>query len=282
MPAFTFSEGVTVVPPVTVPGVVIGVDIGTTSTKAVAYDTDGKQLGSHSLGYPLDNPQPGYAEQDPRLILDAVLRSISIVVAELVQPVAGLSFSSAMHSLIGLDSDGNPLTPSVTWADSRSTRQAERLRAVPSGLALHRRTGTPMHPMSPLPKLLWFAEQEPKLFEKVTHWVGIKDWVLLQLCGTLVTDHSIASATGLLDIHRLEWDSEALSIAGITADKLPRLVATTAVLPNLTPQAASETACRSAPRWWSAPVTGRWRTSVWALCTPAWWRARSAPAARCG
>ncbi|MBM0234239.1 gluconokinase [Micromonospora sp. STR1_7] len=223
------------------PAVVIGVDIGTTSTKAVAYDTDGRQLGSHSVGYPLDDPQPGYAEQDPQLILDAVLRSISMVVAELVQPVAGLSFSSAMHSLIGLDPNGNPLTPSVTWADSRSTRQAERLRAVPSGLALHQRTGTPIHPMSPLPKLLWFAEQEPKLFESVAHWVGIKDWVLLRLCEALVVDHSVASATGLMDIHRLEWDSEALTIAGITEEQLPQLVATTAVLPGLTAQAAAVT-----------------------------------------
>ncbi|MET7666798.1 gluconokinase [Micromonospora luteifusca] len=228
-------------PPVTLPGVVIGVDIGTTSTKANAYDTSGRQLASHLADYPMNNPQPGYAEQDPQLILDAVLKSISMVVAELAVPVSGLAFASAMHSLIGLNPAGDPLTPSLTWADSRSTRQAERLRAVPSGLALHRRTGTPMHPMSPLPKLLWFAEQEPKLFESVVHWVGIKDWVLLRLCDTLVTDHSIASATGLLDIHRLEWDSEALTIAGITAEQLPRLVATTTVLPGLTPQAAAIT-----------------------------------------
>ncbi|MFF0150647.1 gluconokinase [Micromonospora sp. NPDC005203] len=223
------------------PGVVVGVDIGTTSTKAVAYDTDGRQLGSHSVGYPLNDPQPGYAEQDPHLILDAVLKSVSVVVAELVQPVAGLAFCSAMHSLIGLDPDGNPLTPSVTWADSRAIRQAERLRAMPSGLALHRRTGTPVHPMSPLPKLVWFAEQEPKLFERVAHWVGIKDWVLLRLCDALVTDHSIASASGLLDIHRLVWDTEALTIAGITEEQLPQLVATDAVLPGLTPQAAATT-----------------------------------------
>ncbi|MEV4497568.1 gluconokinase [Micromonospora arborensis] len=228
-------------PSATLPGVVIGVDIGTTSTKANAYDTTGRQLASHLADYPMNNPQPGYAEQDPQLILDAVLKTISMVVAELAVPVSGLAFCSAMHSLIGLNAAGDPLTPSLTWADSRSTRQAERLRAVPSGLALHRRTGTPMHPMSPLPKLLWFAEQEPKLFESVTHWVGIKDWVLLRLCDTLVTDHSIASATGLLDIHRLEWDSEALAIAGITAEQLPRLVATTAVLPGLTPQAAAIT-----------------------------------------
>lgn len=240
MPTFIFTEGVRAVPQDR-PAVVVGVDIGTTSTKAVAYDTDGRQLASHSVGYPLDDPQPGYAEQDPQLILDAVLKSISMVVAELVEPVSGLSFSSAMHSLIGLDAAGNPLTPSITWADSRATRQAERLRAVPSGLALHRRTGTPVHPMSPLPKLLWFAEQEPKLFESVAHWVGIKDWVLLRLCDALVIDHSIASATGLMDIHILEWDSEALTIAGITEEQLPQLVATTAVLPSLTPQVAAVT-----------------------------------------
>ncbi|MGW3895780.1 gluconokinase [Micromonospora profundi] len=226
-------------PPGTAPGVVIGVDIGTTSTKAVAYGTDGRQLASHAAGYPLNDPQPGYAEQDPDVILAAVVGSIRSVVAELSTPVAGLAFCSAMHSLIGLDPDGNALTPSVTWADSRATRQAERLRAVPSGLALHRRTGTPMHPMSPLPKLLWYAEQEPMLFERVAHWGGIKEWVLGRLCETLVIDHSIASATGLLDIHHLEWDIEALTIAGITEEQLPQLVATTAVLPGLTPWAAA-------------------------------------------
>ncbi|MFI6262124.1 gluconokinase [Micromonospora sp. NPDC051006] len=221
--------------------VVVGVDIGTTSTKAVAYDTRGRQLATHSVGYPLDEPQPGYAEQDPQRILDAVLESIRVTVAELDRPVAGLSFGSAMHSLIGLDADGNPITPSVTWADSRSSRQAERLRAVPSGLALHRRTGTPVHPMAPLPKLLWFAEQEPKLFERVSHWVGIKDWVLLRLCEVLVTDHSLASATGLMDIQRLEWDTEALAVAGITEEQLPQLVATTTVLSGLTTEAATAT-----------------------------------------
>jgi len=223
------------------PPVVIGVDIGTTSTKAVAYDIRGRQLAGNSAAYPLDEPQPGYAEQDPRRILDAVRESIRATVAELDRPVAGLSFSTAMHSLIGLDAGGDPLTPSITWADARASRQAERLRAVPSGLALHRRTGTPVHPMAPLPKLLWFAEQEPALFERAAHWVGIKEWVLLRLSGLLVTDHSVASGTGLMDIHRLDWDTEALAVAGISGEQLPRLVSTTAVLPRLTPEGADGT-----------------------------------------
>ncbi|SCF35009.1 gluconate kinase, FGGY family [Micromonospora viridifaciens] len=223
------------------PTVVVGVDIGTTSTKAVAFDTGGRQLVAHSIGYPLDQPQPGYAEQDPQLIFDAVVGAVRAVVDELPGRVAGLSFGSALHSLIGLDADATPLTASVTWADSRASAQAERLRTEPSGLALHQRTGTPLHPMAPLPKLVWFAEQQPRLHERAAHWVGIKDYVLLRLAGELVTDHSVASATGLMDIHRLAWDAEALRIAGITEAHLPRLVATTHVLPGLTADAARAT-----------------------------------------
>ncbi|MFC8614981.1 gluconokinase [Micromonospora purpureochromogenes] len=221
--------------------VVLGVDIGTTSTKVVAYDTEGEQLAHHSVGYPLDEPHPGWAEQDPLTIFDAVVECVRTVAGELPEPVAGLSFSTAMHSLIGLDAEGVPLTPSVTWADSRASAQAERLRAAPPGLALHRRTGTPVHPMAPLPKLVWFAEQEPMVFQRVSHWVGIKDYVLLRLTDALVTDHSVASATGLMDIHHLVWDAQALGIAGIVEEQLPQLVATTTVLPGLTAEAAAAT-----------------------------------------
>lgn len=218
--------------------VVIGVDLGTTSTKAVAFDTGGAEVASASNGYPLDEPHPGWAEQDPALILEAVLTSVQEVVSAVDGPVAGLSFSSAMHTLIGLDAEGSPLTPSLSWADSRAAAQAERLRATPGGLALHRRTGTPVHPMAPLPKLMWFREQEPKLHERVAHWVGIKDFVLSRMCDALVTDHSLASGTGLMTLSTLSWDAESLQLAGITAEQLPELVPTTTVLPGLSTSVA--------------------------------------------
>ena len=223
-------------------GIVIGVDIGTTSTKAVAFDTNGMVLASHSAGYELAEPEPGQAIQDVDEIYAAVLEAVRETVGGVAdRAVTGLSFSAAMHSLIGLDPDGVPLTPVLTWADSRASAQAERLRAGAGGSRLHRRTGTPVHPMSPLTKLVWYREHEPKLVEKVRHWVGIKELVLLRMCDALVVDHSIASATGLLDIHRMEWDTEALGIAGIRAEQLAELVPTTSVLPGLTAAAARDT-----------------------------------------
>jgi gluconokinase len=220
--------------------VVIGVDIGTTSTKCVAYDLHGRAGPSHATGYPLLEPRPGYAEQDPADILAAVIQTVADVATRCDGKVAAVAFSSAMHSLMGVDGHGDPVTPVVTWADHRASAQAERLRAAPGGLALHRRTGTPLHPMAPLPKLVWFRDEQARVMASVRYWLGIKDYVLSKLSGVLVTDHSIASGTGLMDIHRLQWDSESLHLAGITAAQLPELVSTTTVVPRLVRSVAKE------------------------------------------
>jgi gluconokinase len=227
---------------------VIGVDIGTTSTKAVAWTARGEAVATHAIGYPLEEPAPGHAEQDPELIVAAVMGTIREVATQLPTAPAAISFSSAMHSLIGLDPGHTPVTASITWADSRAGTQAERLRASVRGLALHRRTGTPIHPMSPLTKLMWLHEQEPKLCERVGHWVQIKDYVLLRLCGALVTDHSLASGSGLMNIHTRQWDDEALQLAGITVEQLPELVPTTRVLDGLRPDVAAAAGVPAATR----------------------------------
>src|SRR5512142_3328292 len=124
--------------------VVVGVDIGTTATKTVAVDAAGRTLATSSAGYRLREPEPGHAVQDPDEILAAVESSVREVVTSVgAGRVAGLCFSAAMHGLLGLDPLGAPVTALVTWADTRAAAQAERLRGVAIGPALHRRTGTP-------------------------------------------------------------------------------------------------------------------------------------------
>jgi len=217
----------------------IGVDIGTTGAKAVAYDRDGKMLGWEDGEYPLRSPRRGRAEQDPEEILAAVLDSLSGVVNALKERgyrVRCVSFSAAMHSLMALDNEGRPLTPAITYADNRASKQARRIRDEMDGLAIHRRTGTPVHPMSPLAKLLWFREEDPGTFEAAARWVSVKEYVFSRLFGELVVDYSIASATGFFNLERREWDEGALRVAGVPPEKLSRPVPTTYVIEGLLPE----------------------------------------------
>lgn len=215
-----------------VPGpLVIAVDVGTTATKVVAYEPSGRAVAEAERGYPLHAPHPGHAEQDPEQIR-ATAESLLAEVVAAVGPgrVAGVALSSAMHTLMALDGDGRPLTALTSWADTRAQAEADELRAGP-GLALHRRTGTPVHPMSPLVRLRWFARHAPQLCDRARWWCGVKEYLLLHLTGRLVVDHSLASASGLLDLASLRWDAEALALAGVTAEQLPELVPTTQALP---------------------------------------------------
>jgi gluconokinase len=217
---------------------IIGVDIGTTSTKAVAFDPNGKVLAHHAVGYPLLTPSPAVAEQDPDEIYAAVLTVLREVVRKTQtapEEVIGVSFSAAMHSLIAVDGAGQPLTHSITWADSRATEWAERIKNDGNGLAIYQRTGTPIHPMAPLAKLVWLRREQPELFARTARFIGIKEYVFFRLFKRYVVDYSIASATGLFNLTQLNWDTEALELAGVTPEQLSEPVATTFHLSGLEP-----------------------------------------------
>ncbi|MFD1773922.1 gluconokinase [Paenibacillus rhizophilus] len=221
----------------------IGVDIGTTSTKSVLFAENGSILTKADQGYPLLTPSPSIAEQDPEQIFRAVVYTISAVMQKSgieAKDVLFVSFSSAMHSVIAVDKDGHPLTKCITWADNRSAGQTLRLKHELGGHELYLRTGTPIHPMSPITKLMWLREEQPALFKEASKFISIKEYVFAKLFGEYIVDHSIASATGMLNLERLEWDKEALNIAGIDESRLSRLVPTTYAARGLLPEAAKE------------------------------------------
>jgi gluconokinase len=208
--------------------VVLGLDIGTTSAKAVAFDPSGATHGDAECGYPMDEPEHGHAEQDPKRVIEAamrVLRDAGAAARDAGAEIAGVGISTAMHALCGVGKDSRPVTPLITWADTRAADEAERLRR--DRPELHDRTGTPLHPMSPLPKLMWLREHDPDAFEAAARWGGLKELLLRRLVGEWAVDHSVASGTGLLELETLDWDAEALELAGIEASQLARLVPTT-------------------------------------------------------
>jgi len=201
----------------------LAVDIGTTSTKTLLVSREGQVMASHAVEYPLYTSAADRAEQDPLDIFRAVLQGVGIVMRKLdARPgdILCASFSSAMHSLLAVGADATPLTPCMTWADNRSARLADELKQSALGQAIYGRTGTPIHPMSPLTKLMWLREQQPELLQRAFKWIGIKEFVFAKLFGRYVIDYPLASATGLLQLERLDWDEEALALAGVTRGQL--------------------------------------------------------------
>lgn len=219
----------------------IGVDIGTTSTKAVLYDEQLNILNMSHAGYPLLSPSPAVAEQDPEAIFRAVCTVIQNVCRKTgVREVQFVSFSSAMHSIMAVDEKGQPLTRLITWADTRAKEQAEQIKNGPDGADIYRRTGTPVHPMAPLAKIAMIRTVHPDLFNKTYKFIGIKEYVFHKLFGNFFIDYSVASATGLFNLHTLTWDEKAMAAAGITAEKLSTPVPPLYMISGMKKQYAEE------------------------------------------
>lgn len=223
---------------------VIAVDLGTTSAKTLVIDRNGRVLASHAIEYPLHTPSPDRAEQDPLEIFHAAVRGIGEVIRKAgiaSSEVLCVSFSSAMHSLIAVDRDVTPLTACITWADNRSVGYVDILKRELNGHEIYRNTGTPIHPMSPLLKLMWFTRNEPELVSRTYKFIGIKEFVFAKLFGRFVIDYSLASATGLFNLRALDWDEEALRVAGIAREQLSEPVSTTHIMQGLSADYAAET-----------------------------------------
>jgi gluconokinase len=204
---------------------VMGVDIGTSSTKAMATDRSGQVLAVCQKSYPLVHPKPGWVELDPAQVLDAA-RDAMRSVFEQLQPndfIACISFSTAMHGLMAVDQKGKPLTNLLTWADTRSVAEVDDIRLHSAFTELYAHTGLPLHPMSPLCKIRWMQKNRPEMVAETRIYVGFKEYLLFQMTGGWEADYASAAAMGMLDIREKTWYPPALELAGITAQQLPAL-----------------------------------------------------------
>ncbi len=217
---------------------ILGVDIGTGSTKAVAVTVAGQTPASSRQPYPTLHPQSGYSVQDPETIMEAIISSIRRTVTQMGSAPAAIALSSAMHGLLAADAEGRPLTPLITWADNRSESFAAALKGSALGTEIYQATGTPIHPMSPFCKIQWLQEHQPDVFQEAACFIGIKELFLFRCFHEFIIDHSLASATGLFDIRRLDWHPAACKAAGITEERLPVPVEATRLLIGMDPAMA--------------------------------------------
>lgn len=206
----------------------IGVDIGTTSLKAVLYDDQVRVVDTASASYKTCYPEPGRAEQDPKDIFQAFQQAILEIVSKKPRvKISELMFSSAMHSIIAVSKDGSPLTNCILWSDNRAVNHIENFKKEENWREFYQKTGTPIHSMSPFAKLLWM-KQETNLLADTYKFIGIKEYLFWRICETYVVDYSIASATGLFDLENLTWDKEILQFLSLHKNQLSKPVSVTA------------------------------------------------------
>ncbi|MDB5231979.1 MAG: gluconate kinase [Chitinophagaceae bacterium] len=207
---------------------IAGIDIGTGSVKAIAVEKSRNIIASAQIPYEILEPEPGHIEQDPVIIKNAVISCINLLLKQTnPSDLAGLSFSAAMHSIMAVDRNGDPLTHALLWGDIRSTEETEQLKKSGAAKELYECCGVPVHPVSPLTKIMWLKENQPDIFEKAHKFISLKEFIFFCLFNEYVIDHSIASATGMFDIHQLQWNPNALSFAGISTEKLSAIVPVT-------------------------------------------------------
>ncbi|THU30769.1 gluconokinase [Niastella caeni] len=206
---------------------IITIELGTNGIRMFAYDLNGRVIGSMRGYYPTFHTEPDHSEQDPEQIFITTLYVLKNILNEYIHPkkykVASICFCASMHSVLAVDKNGNPLGNAITWADNRAKKEAQELRRSALGKSLYAATGTPIHPMSPLVKIAWIRNSDKERFRQTSKFLSIKSYIIHQLTGEYMIDYSIASATGLMNIHTIKWEADALQYAGITASKLPGL-----------------------------------------------------------
>lgn len=208
--------------------IIIGVDVGTSSVKLLAYDHHNQVVYRDDEACTLIQSSPEKAEQDPEVVLQSVNKLLKKVFAAIDQKeIAGVCFSAAMHSMIVMDDAGSCLTNAWLWGDTRSVAEDVELRKSGVAAALYKETGVPMHPALPVCKIVWLKKNDRDLFKRAAKFISLKEYIFYRLFGVYVVDHSIAAASGFLNIHTLLWSDDTLKIAGIHARQLSQVVAAT-------------------------------------------------------
>ena len=180
---------------------------------------------AHKVTYPLNVTDDGGVEADIRDIVESAAGAIDAVLAAagpLAGQIAGVGMCSLAASVLGVGADGQPTTPVYTWADTRPAPQVATMRRNWDAEALHERTGCVAHTSYLPARFLWLQETQPAAFQATRWWMSIGEYLAFQFLGVHPCSLSLASWTGLLNRHTLEWDADDAGTAAGTGQAVKR------------------------------------------------------------
>ncbi|MBQ8072315.1 MAG: xylulokinase [Clostridia bacterium] len=223
---------------------VLGIDLGTSGTKTVLFDQEGKAMASATVEYPMYQPQNGWAEQDPADWANAAIATIQTVLARsgvAKEDVVSLGISGQMHGLVMLDEDNQVIRPSIIWCDQRTAKECEEITARVGYDTLIRITANPALPGFTLSKLMWVRNHEPENYARCRHVLLPKDYVRFVLTGDYATEVSDASGMQMLDVPNRCWSDELLGMLDIDKNMLAKVYESCEVTGHISAEAAKKT-----------------------------------------
>jgi len=219
----------------------VGIDVGTSGCKVVAFTEGGEIIASGYEEYPFLTPRSGWLELDPDKIWEAVLNSLKKVAAQTGDTIDAIAVNSHGETLIPLGRDGQVLYRAIANFDTRSERYVDFWKERLDPFQIFQITGMPLHGMYTVNKILWLRDEKPDIFEKVDKFCCVEDFVLHRLTGEEpVIDYSLAARTMMLDVVHKKWSDEILHLASLDKDKLPRLSPSGEEVGHLRPSLAQE------------------------------------------
>jgi len=217
----------------------LGLDIGTNATKGVLFDLSGAELAQAEQAYPLSTPQPGWAEQDPEQVWQAVVSVIRQVLNQAgpERPIVALALAAQSGSVIPARADGTPVYPMITWLDTRTEALVKQWKAAGLEETVRALSGWLLYPGLPFPNIAWLRQFKPNVFAETERFLSVLDFLNQRLTGIFCADLSSATEMQLVDVSTGQWSPELCSLVGLTPNYLARLEPAGTVVGSITPTA---------------------------------------------
>ena len=236
---------------------ILALDVGTSSTRALLFDAAGAQVpgGKAQETCTLTITSEGEVSVDADKLVAVVAQTIDQALQQAgaqALSIGAVAADTFWHSLVGVDADGQAVTPLITWEDTRPRQSAAALRRQLDEDAIHRRTGARLHASYWPAKLRWLATTQPETFRRAAQWLSFGEYLHRKLLGKSVCSLSMAAGTGMLDIKKRAWDRSLMEVLGVRDEQLPSIGDLPDSIQGLRPEYARRwPALRDAP-WFPA------------------------------
>jgi len=219
----------------------LGLDVGTTGTKAILFSVSGEVIAQSYRSYPTQMPQVEFREQNPEDWWSAVCQTTKEVCAGKEDAVIALSLSTQGGTMVAVDKEMKPLRPAIVWNDVRAKEECQEfLEQVGPADTMYQKTGWELHPSASCANVRWIRKHQPELFEKLVMYLSVPDYICYKMTGKTAIDVSNVGINRFADICKGEYDPRLLAFSGLKAEQLAEIVPSGTFLGWLTETAAKE------------------------------------------